>query len=204
VAAAFVAAWALGAGEKLASLKDWIGGLGPAGPFAFAALYALATVAAVPGFALTLVAGALFGTLVGTMAVSAGSTIGAALAFLLSRTVARRAVEQWLGRNEKFRKLDELAKRHGAILVAIVRLVPLFPFNLVNYGLGLTRIPFRTYLLWSWLCMLPGTVLYVGTADAASTTVAEGRIPWRILALVAAVGILVATLARAARRRLET
>ncbi len=197
-----VSAWALGLEGRLADAREWLRQLGPLGPFAFVALYAAATVAAVPGVALGVVAGALFGTLVGTAVVSAGSTIGAALAFLLSRYAARRAVEGWLGRNERLRELDRLAAAHGAAIVAIVRLVPLFPFNLANYGLGLTRIPFRTYLFWSWLCMLPGTVLYVCAADAAARTAAEGSVPWVVVGLAAAAGLFLAAAARALRRRL--
>ena len=104
--------------------------------------------------------------------------------------------------NEKFRQLDTLTERHGAIIVAITRLVPIFPFNLLNYGFGLTRVPFGTYLFWSWLCMLPGTVLYVVGADAFTQGLAEGRVPWALLgALVAALVVLV-LLVRYARRTL--
>lgn len=202
VGLAFLLASALGPGEELGGAREWLRQLGPLGPLAFVALYAAATVAAVPGSPLGVLAGALFGTLVGTAVASAGSTIGAALAFLLSRYAARRAIEGWLGRNERARRLDELAAAHGAAIVAIVRLVPLFPFNLVNYGLGLTRIPFRTYVLWSWLCMLPGTVLYVSAADAAARTAAEGSVPWAVVALAAAAGAFLAIAARAVRRRL--
>lgn len=198
----FLLAWALGFGESLGGVRNWLRRLGPLGPIAFVALYAAATVAAVPGAALGVAAGALFGTLLGTAVVSVGSTIGAALAFLLSRYVARRAVEGWIGRSERARRLDQLAAAHGAAVVAIVRLVPLFPFNLVNYGLGLTRIPFGTYVLWSWLCMLPGTVLYVSAADAAARTAAEGSVPWAAVGLAAAAGVFLAAAARAVRRRL--
>jgi uncharacterized membrane protein YdjX (TVP38/TMEM64 family) len=77
----------------------------------------------------------------------------------------------------------------GAIIVAITRLVPLFPFNLLNYGFGLTRIPFLTYAFWSWLCMLPGTIVYLVGTDAIVRAATTGEVPWLI------VGVFVAALA---------
>jgi uncharacterized membrane protein YdjX (TVP38/TMEM64 family) len=98
-------------------------------------------------------------------------------------------VGRWLSGNEKFRRLDRMTEQHGAIIVAVTRLVPLFPFNLLNYGFGLTRVPFWTYLFWSWLCMLPGTVVYLVGTDALIRAVTTGEIPW------AAVGVFVVALA---------
>jgi uncharacterized membrane protein YdjX (TVP38/TMEM64 family) len=75
-----------------------------------------------------------------------------------------------------------MTERHGAIIVAITRLVPIFPFNLLNYGFGLTRVRFGTYLLWSFLCMLPGIALYVVGADALTRGLAEGGSVGQLLA----------------------
>jgi uncharacterized membrane protein YdjX (TVP38/TMEM64 family) len=193
---------ALGLGERLAVLRGWIEGLGAAGPVVFALVYALATVAAVPASLLTVAAGAMFGSAVGVATVIAGATAGAAGAFAVARWVARDAVAAWLARSERFARLDALAERHGAIIVAITRLVPLFPFNLLNYGFGLTRVRFGTYLLWSFLCMLPGTVLYVVGADVVARAFAEGSVPWPLLGLLAAAVALLALLVRRARRML--
>ena len=118
---------------------------------------------------MTAAAGALFGSFWGVVYVNIAATIGAALAFLVARYWARRAVVNWLQGNARFQKLDALTSKHGAVIVAVTRLVPLFPFNLLNYGFGLTRVGFWTYLFWSWLCMLPGTVLYVVGTDAVLT-----------------------------------
>jgi uncharacterized membrane protein YdjX (TVP38/TMEM64 family) len=184
-------------------LREWIDGLGPAGFWVFIGIYVLGVVAAFPGIALTVAAGSLFGSVLGVVAVNIGSTVGAGLAFLLARYMARDSVERWLGARERFRRLDRLTERHGAIIVAITRLVPLFPFNVLNYGFGLTRVRFGTYLFWSWLCMIPGTVIYVVGADALTRGIAEGRVPWGLV-IVMTVGIVtLAVLVRLARRRLK-
>lgn len=202
VAGVMALAWAWDLGARIRELQGWIAGLGAWGPLAFVLLYGLATLAALPGLALTAIAGALFGSLVGVAAVSAGSTLGAALAFLAARYFARNSIEAWLAGNPRFQKLDAMVQRQGAVVVAITRLVPLFPFNLLNFGFGLTKVPFGTYLLYSWLCMLPGTVLYVVGFDALFTGLAQGRAPWALIAVVAAMALLLTLIIRQARRRL--
>lgn len=198
----FVAAWALGLREKLGDLRDWLQSLGPLAPAAFVVLYVAATVAAVPGSALGLAAGALFGAALGVALVSLAATLGASLAFLIARYFAREAVVRWLGENPQFQRLDRLTEQHGAVIVALTRLVPLFPFNLLNYGFGLTRVPFWTYVFWSWLCMLPGTALYVVGADVVVSAFAQGRVPWGLAAVLLTVILLLVGLGWLARRRL--
>lgn len=190
-------------GEQVMALREWMESLGAWAPLIFVFLYTGAVVAAIPGSALTILAGGLFGAVVGVVVVSAGATLGASLCFLIARYFARDAMVQWLSRHERFRRLDELTERHGAIIVALTRLVPLFPFNLLNYGFGLTRVPFWTYVFWSWLCMLPATVLFVVGADAFTTGIAEGRVPWALVGTVAAAAVLLAFLVRFARKKLQ-
>ena len=192
-----------GVGERLAALRDWIGTLGPWGPLVFVLIYVAAVVAALPGSAITIAGGALFGSVLGVILVSLSSTVGASLAFLISRYFARDAVVRWLGKNEKFQRLDRLTEEHGAIMVALTRLVPIFPFNLLNYGFGLTRVPFWTYVFWSWLCMLPGTALYVVGADAFTKGVAQGQVPWSLIGALGAVAVVLILLVRSARRKLQ-
>lgn len=193
-----------GFGEKLVHLREWIRSFGSFGPLVFVVIYILAVVAAVPGTAITIVGATLFGSLMGVVLVSVASTIGASIAFLVARYLAREAVLRWLSRNDTFRKLDHLTRSKSAIVVAIVRLVPLFPFNIVNYGFGLTGVPFWTYVFWSWLCMLPGTALYVVGADAVVSGLLQGKIPWVLLMAFAAVGVILAVLVSVARRRLQS
>jgi pyruvate/2-oxoglutarate dehydrogenase complex dihydrolipoamide dehydrogenase (E3) component/uncharacterized membrane protein YdjX (TVP38/TMEM64 family) len=203
IIAILVLARVFGIGEQLGALRDWLHTLGPWGPLVFVGIYVVAVVAALPGSAITIVAGALFGSVLGVILVSIGATLGASLAFLIGRYWARGAVVTWLSRNEKFRKLDQLTEEHGAIIVALTRLVPIFPFNLLNYGFGLTKVPFWTYVFWSWLCMLPGTVLYVVGADAVATSLAQGMIPWALVGAFAVVLVLLTILVRSANHKLH-
>lgn len=202
VAGLFLLVRTLDLGSYLSQLQVWLEGLGPAAPLAFVGVYAVAVVAAVPGSALTVIAGGLFGSVLGMVVVSSGATLGACLAFLIARYLARDAVAEWLSRQPAFKKLDDLTERRGAVIVALTRLVPLFPFNLLNYGFGLTRVPFWTYAFWSWLCMLPGTAVFVLGGDTVTRAIAEGTVPWPLVGALAAAIILVAFLVHYARGRL--
>lgn len=197
-----VAAQLLGLGQRLAELRGWIEGLGAWGPLVFALVYAVATVVAIPASLLTIAAGAMFGSVLGVATVALGATAGAAAAFAIARWLARDAIAGWLAKSDKFQELDAMTERHGAIIVAITRLLPIFPFNLLNYGFGLTRVRFGTYVLWSFLCMLPGTALYVVGADAVTRGLAEGRVPWGLVGALAAVVVVLAFVIRRARRTL--
>jgi len=198
-----IAAKVFGLGDRLGALRDWIQALGAWGPAVFVFMYAAAVVAALPGSALTVAAGALFGSVLGVIVVSIASTLGAALSFLVARYFARGAVAGWLSDKEKFRRLDRMTEERGAIIVALTRLVPVFPFNLLNYGFGLTRVPFWTYVFWSWLCMLPGTVLYVVGADVVTKAVVQGEVPWLLVGALVAAAAVLAVLVRQARRKLQ-
>ena len=119
-----------GLGERLGELRGWILSIGPWGPVVYVAIYIAAVVFAIPGSVISVMAGVLFGSFLGVILVSVASTLGASLAFLISRHMARDAIAGKLASNGKFRKLDRMTKEHGAILVAITRLVPIFPFIL--------------------------------------------------------------------------
>ena len=204
IIAVLVIARALGLGERLGPLQEWIEGLGFLGNLAFVGIYIVAVVIGIPGSAITIAAGVLFGSVVGVILVSIGSTVGASLAFLIARYFARDAIARWLSSKERFSRLDRLSEEHGAIIVAIARLIPIFPFNLINYGFGLTRVRFWTYVFWSWLCMLPGTILYVVGTDAVTKGVSQGQIPWALIGITLAVGFILALLVRHARRKLKS
>jgi uncharacterized membrane protein YdjX (TVP38/TMEM64 family) len=149
----------------------WVQDLGIWGPVVFILGYAAATVAFAPGAVLTLAAGALFGLVYGTVYTLAGATLGASLAFLVSRYVARRAVEHRIAANPRFQAIDRAVGREGFKIVALLRLSPVFPFNLLNYALGLTRVRFLDYFAAS-VAMLPGTLLYVYYGKAAGSLAA--------------------------------
>jgi uncharacterized membrane protein YdjX (TVP38/TMEM64 family) len=155
--------------EWLVAFLGWSRGLGVWGPIALAGLYGVACVLFLPGSLLTLGAGFAFGLVRGLLAAMAGSLLGAAAAFLLGRTVARRWVEGRVAANPRFRAVDEAVGREGFKIVLLTRLSPVFPFNLLNYAFGVTRVSFRDYFFASWLGMFPGTVMYVYLGSAAQS-----------------------------------
>jgi uncharacterized membrane protein YdjX (TVP38/TMEM64 family) len=147
--------------EVLRGLLEWISDLGTWGAIIFVLAYIFATILFLPGLLLTLGAGFLFGVVKGTAIVSLASTLGAGSAFLIGRYYARDWVAGKIRRNRRFRQVDEAVGREGWRMVGLVRLSPVFPFNLLNYAFGLTKVPFKEYLLASWIGMLPATTLYV-------------------------------------------
>lgn len=149
--------------------------LGPWGPVVFVLAYIVAALLLVPGSALTLSAGTLFGVTTGTALVSVASTTAAALAFLIGRFLARDAVAARIAGNESFAALDRALGRDGWKIVALARLSPLFPYTLLNYAFGLTRVKFPHYMLASWLAMLPGTMLYVYLGSLARAGARSGE-----------------------------
>jgi uncharacterized membrane protein YdjX (TVP38/TMEM64 family) len=192
-----------GVADKLTDARQWINGLGSWGPLVLVLVYILAVVLALPGSAITIAGAALFGSLWGVVLVSIASTTGASICFLISRYLARDFILHKFGQNEKFLKLDRLTEEHGAIVVAITRLIPLFPFNVLNYGFGLTGVRFRTYIFWSWLCMLPGTILYVVGTDVILSGVSEGKIPWLLVLVLLLAAIILALLVYWAKKKLS-
>ena len=162
--------------QWLRSFNDWVGKMGLAGIFIFIAVYAAATVLLAPGAILTIGAGFAFGLWKGFLAVSAAATLGASLAFLVARFVARDKIEAMARRSTKFQRIDNAIGKQGAKLVFLLRLSPVIPFNLSNYFYGLTAVKFWAYVLASWIGMMPGTFLYVyiGTAGKAAVSAAAG------------------------------
>ena len=199
------------AGGYLPEFSNWVDGLGLWGSVVFVLGYALATVAFVPGSLLTLAAGAIFGLARGTVIVFIGATLGASAAFLIARYVARKPIERRIESRPKFAAIDRAIGREGLKIVTLLRLSPAFPFNLLNYGLGLTRVRFAHYLI-ACLGMLPGTFLYVyyGKALGDLAAIAAGVHPergagyWVIFVLGLAATILVTLfVTRVARRALK-
>lgn len=202
-------------GRQLALLlqpfADWVEGLGALGPLAFIAGYICATVAFVPGSALTVAAGALFGLPWGTVYVLLGATVGAALAFLVSRYVARSTIEERLAGNPRFRAIDRAIGQEGFKIVLLLRLSPVFPFNLLNYALGLTNVRFGDYAAAS-IGMLPGSLLYTyygkvlgDVADLAAAGPGDRDAGYWTVLLLGLAATVVATMlvTRAARRALR-
>ncbi len=199
------------AGGYLPRFAAWVEGLGPWGPVVFILGYAAAVVAFVPGSILTLAAGAIFGLLKGTIYVFIAATLGSALAFLVARNVARRAIERRLAGNPRFAAIDRAVAAQGRRIVFLLRLSPAFPFTLLNYALGLTQVRFADYLIAS-IGMLPGTLLYVYYGKLAGDVAAlaggapveknAGYYAVLVLGLVATV-VVTTIVTRTARRALK-
>ena len=183
-------AWALVNRDRIdvAALEGWIQSFGVWGPAFFVGLYALATVLFLPGSIFSMAGGMLFGPVWGTLYNLTGATIGATIAFMIARYLA----SDWVARKAGGRlgRLIAGVEAEGWRFVAFVRLVPLFPFNLLNYALGLTRIRLSHYVLASFICMFPGGLAYtyLGYAGREAATGSEGAIQKGLIAL----GILAA------------
>ncbi len=199
--------------DYLQSALLWIQNLGPAGAIAFMAIYILATVLFIPGSLLTLGGGAIFGVLVGSVYVFLAASIGATLAFLIGRYLARGWVSKQIEGNTKFKAVDNAIARKGLKIVILTRLSPVFPFNLLNYALGVTQVSLKDYLV-GFIGMLPGTVMYVYIGSLAGSLAMIGSpsttnpqtqmIQWiiRIVGLIATIAVTV-YITRIARKALD-
>ncbi len=199
-----------------AALEAWIHDAGPTAPLLFILVYALSAVLFLPGTVITLAGGALFGPILGTLYNLTGATLGATLAFLIARYLASGWVADKAGGRVK--QLINGVESEGWRFVAFVRLVPLFPYNLLNYALGLTRLPLLHYIVASFLFMLPGAAAftYLGYAGREAVgggegAIQKGMLALALLAVVAFLPRLIATLRRGPtmeteelRRRLDS
>jgi uncharacterized membrane protein YdjX (TVP38/TMEM64 family) len=182
-------------GLGVQAVRQLFEGFGAAGPFVFAAAYAVAATLLLPAAPFTIGAGLLFGPVLGTVTALVGATVGATGAFLLGRLLGRGAVEQFAG--QRVAALDRYLARRGFVAVLIVRLVPLFPFNLISIVAGVTGIPVREYVLATAIGIIPGTVAYA----ALGGTIEDPTSPAFLGAL--AMFVLVTLAAGAASRRLR-
>jgi uncharacterized membrane protein YdjX (TVP38/TMEM64 family) len=197
--------------QYLADFVEWVRQLGWWGPLVFGVVYALAALV-IPGSVLTLGAGFAFGVVLGTIVISGASVTTACIAFWLGRTLLRGWVEAKVAGNPKFRAIDQAVAENGFKIVLLTRLSPVFPFLLLNYAFGLTKVRFRDYLIASWVGMLPGTILYVylGTTVREIADLVAGKVErtpaqtvffWGGLAAAVVVTVLITVIARRALRR---
>ena len=200
------------AGGYVPVFAEWVDGLGVLGPIVFILGYAIAVVAFIPGSLLTLAAGAIFGLAEGTLYVFVAATLGATLAFLIARHAARAAIERRIQGDERFAAIDRAVGAEGRKIVFLLRLSPVFPFNLLNYALGLTQVRLVDYFVAS-VGMLPGSLLYVYTGKVAGDVAAiaggqageKGAGDWLVLGLgLVATAVVTVFVTRIARRALAT
>ncbi|MBD1825017.1 TVP38/TMEM64 family protein [Cyanobacteria bacterium FACHB-DQ100] len=190
----------------------WIQNFGALGTIVFMALYVLAAVLFIPGTILTLGAGAVFGVVWGSIYVFVGASCGAIAAFLIGRYLARGWVTQRIEGNPKFKAIDEAVAASGLKIVILTRLSPVFPFTLLNYAFGVTRVTLRDYAI-GCVGMIPGTVMYVYIGSLAGSLATIGTtqlsqeaqsMQWaiRIVGLIATV-IVSVYVTRIARKALQ-
>jgi len=211
VAGLAAAAYILPVADWVTILAEWARGTGALGVALFFAAYVVSTVALLPGSILTLAAGFAFGPLWGLAIASPASVAGATCAFLLGRTLLRDWAEVRVGKSPRLRAIDAAVGRESFKIVLLLRLSPLFPFNVLNYALSLSKVRLGTYVLASFLGMLPGTAMYVylgslAPAAAGLTSAAEGGGTARTVLYVAGLAATIAAAvigARAARRALD-
>ncbi|MDQ3440364.1 MAG: TVP38/TMEM64 family protein [Planctomycetota bacterium] len=211
VVACALAVWFLPLAEWTTRLAEYARETGPTGVAVFFAAYVASTVAMLPGSILTLAAGFAYGPVWGLALASPASVTGATCAFLFGRTVLRGWAQRQVDRSPRVRAIDAAVEREGFKLVLLLRLSPLFPFNVLNYALSLTRVTLGRYVLASAIGMLPGTALYVylgslapaaAELSAATRGGSSTRTALYVVGLLAtAVVVFIAT--RAARRALH-
>ena len=158
--------WKLPAKQWIESFIAWIRALGAPGALLYGVVYAAGAIAMLPGSALTAGAGLVYGTLIGVLIVSPASVAAATGSFLIARYLARDWVERKLHAYPKFAAIDRAVENQGFKVVLLLRLQPILPFVLLNYGLGLTRVRLRDYVIASWIGMMPATILYVYLGSA--------------------------------------
>jgi uncharacterized membrane protein YdjX (TVP38/TMEM64 family) len=199
------AAWLYRDHISVEALELWLGQLGWIAPLVFIACYAIATVFFMPGTLFTLAGGVLFGPVFGVLYNLTGATLGATLAFLTARYLA----SDWATRHagKRLQKLVEGVENEGWRFVAFVRLVPLFPFNLLNYALGLTRLTLPVYVITSFIFMAPGGAAYTYLGYAGREAVAGGEDVIRkillAIAIIATIAFVSQILLRMRRAKMD-
>ncbi|MDJ0843487.1 TVP38/TMEM64 family protein [Crocosphaera sp.] len=147
--------------QTLQNLLQWIQDLGTIGYLIFIIVYILSAVFLIPASILTLGAGVIFDVVKGSLLVSIASMLGAILAFLIGRYLARKWVSQQIEKYPKFQAVDEAVAKEGWKIVGLTRLSPVLPFVILNYAFGITQVSLKDYTIASWIGMLPGTIMYV-------------------------------------------
>lgn len=164
----------------------WIKSIGVIAPIFFCFFYIFATLFFMPTLVITFAGGALFGPLLGTFLNLIGATAGATTAFLISRYAANGWFQQQ--NNQKMSQLIQRVDRRGWTYLAVLRVIPILPFNLVNYGMGLTSIKLKDYFLITIICLLPPEILYTYTGYLGGNAILKGSVlhPMLIIAMSSA------------------
>lgn len=168
----FFIAWKTGLVEKIQdvqAMQAFFKSFGVWGYLIFILVFIAACVFMLPGSMLTIIAGIAFGPIIGGVVSLIGATLGATVAFLVAKYVARGMIEDKIGQNEMFKKIDDGVSKNGTSFLILTRLVPVFPFSFQNYAYGLTKIKLGTYFIVSLICMAPGAFIYAYMAGEIVT-----------------------------------
>ncbi len=188
----------------LQQILDGVKQLGAWAPVVFVMLYIASCVALLPAAILTLGAGALFGVVQGSIYVSVGATLGATAAFLVGRYAARNWVSGKLAVYPQFGAIEQAVTQEGWRIVFLTRLCPLFPFFLLNYAYGLTRISLTQYIVATWIGIMPGSTLFVYLGSLARNAAKnDSSVGWARTAFILGTAIIATVyLTKVARRAL--
>lgn len=188
----------------LESVQGWIWSLGPWGPVAYGALYVGATLVFVPGTPFTVLAAFLFGAGWGFVTMVGATTASAVAAFLIARHLARATLERRLADTDAFKTLVDTLDANPWIAIPFVRLMPIFPFAVNNYALGITRVSFWSYLLWSEVVFLPMNAILILGAGAIYGAMIRGEMSWGLIGGTTGAGAAVLALGYVVKRSLGT
>jgi uncharacterized membrane protein YdjX (TVP38/TMEM64 family) len=177
--------------ENIVAMEEFFDGFGLLAYLIFIGIYILVAVFMLPAFFFTIIAGLAFGAVAGAATALVGSTLGAAVAFIVARYVARDTIVNRFGKSPLFRKIDDGLKANGVSFLILTRLVPVFPYNVQNYIYGLTPIKLGTFTIVSFITMAPGAIIYAGMAGLMreSLMAGEGFDPM-LLVYLAAAGVI--------------
>lgn len=191
---------ALDVGRHLEAAQEWTSSLGILAPAVYVLVYVAATLIGVPGTPFTLLSPALFGVWPAFVVMVVASAISAALAFLIARHLARDAFAERLTDTDAFARLSALVERHDWVVIPLLRIVPVAPFAVVNYGFGLTGVGFWRYIGWSVLAMIPMNAVLVLGAKLFYAAATRDAASWPLLGAAAGTALVLIVLATRVRK----
>ena len=200
MAALFVVSRTIDLNHYLQDIQKWILQFGHWGPAIFIGIYVAAVLFLFPGLPFTLLAAFLFGSLKGFLVMIVATNLAAIAGFMIARYLARDMFERRLRKFEAFKKLRSLVEKNQWLAIPFVRLMPIFPFSLNNYALGLTHVPFWRYLLFSEIIFIPMNAVWVFGANTVYSAMTSGEISLAVMGGAAAAGLLVLALGYAGKR----
>lgn len=200
IIAFFIAGRLFDVQKYLGTIQDWVWKLGPWGPLFFGALYVGGVLLLLPGTPFTIIAALLFGTLWGYVTMLSATTVAATIAFFIARYMAKEKIEKRLAGLDAFQEIKDWVEKNHWLAISFIRIMPVFPFALNNYALGLTDISFGAYILVSELVFIPMTAVLVLGAQAIYIAMIRGEISWGMMAGSIGAGLVVLVIGMAGKK----